>query len=1358
MLFEADLVQDDKSKSLKKIKSKAFSLAKNFDGATHVKLKGVNQFKVIGEVKIRRKKDSEGNPANDFIESSDFTPVANEEYVCVIGEKEFPIEPQLYAQTVLMKKAEGNKGNFYRCDDGVYVHKDELQIPAYKKVETHKGAELKGPAYDGKCLYVEQEVLKLKKDGQTIVLTEEMKNDPALVKRNETNKDAWEYFVNGKWEECTHEQGVDTRLLIRQVMIGDKIVDVSHIKQDASGKLSVDIDGFGPIETEKTVDLKTPFIDIKQVDEEPIELRTDVLRITPRYVKNSSLTNKRYSWRENNPGPDGLLSINNEDDYLYCNYADGRRVYYFKCGYKLSDSQLSNIRNLPNVTIFRTKSIDFSRAASGMIEYKFDAVKEVEKYDLNKLEDLSYDGDSSQIDYYPVGDGNIDNLEWKKVEGVDQINSYRMNGVTFSNIVWEGGEIKSCKIEYTNDAGETVSEETSNIKATIFRNLAIKCTQIDKLEDVSVNEDGKVSFKLGNYEFKDANVDENGKIGKCKLKLGGGEFQEVDLATEPRFEQLRVSINTILADQEIVPLIQSKLVEKKDGKYERVADVVQTQPMYTEEEWASLSPEEKERLGGQYGVVSAKEIGSVNEAIDIQKQFRDNPFKTQVIDDKEKNKVHQINDVTTTYEGASEFEFDTDLIPDLIGKDKIEIKKGEIVIDPKRETDRVTNIVAFGFGMFGYLFPIGLAVAAPALMVGLISAIACPIRRAIKKHKLENLDIDKITRKMQKKAKVQCHKNINKYEKNYRKQLKIYRNRLSQDEYTIKAKQLREEFEFNCRKELGKLQVLGQGAMNCPFDLSKKTKLTRENILGFAAAKQKQRIIRDGFDRKQLRKTKKEYRHKLGFGFKKALKEENERRHDEHLPGISAEDFRKQLRRERDNKKVLKGGIKEKISALKHTPDYMAATRAEKRKMLEDAKAAAKKSLLTKVEQVQFNEMHDKKGNSIVLNETRDADAFVQSVVDQGDGYSKHTYFKSGFEYENYDEAKSFHSAVERKIYKDDERTCARDKKIGLEAVQKLKSEKVAQVEADFSQLTQNIEHGVQTDNYEELLRLQVTTNKIAKLQNEQCEEVARLTERIPYKELNEAKVAEVGQRIYDVQTGIRVNQRKVDDKKQGSQEAYKKQVVQWAKADYIKAHKGEFEEYCKANPNIDPKVATTSFMSYMQRTVGAKAVADEMAVHRAVNNVEDSIMAEVFCEQPHRKANYEAWVAEQNKAGANLDVNSEKARCSYYVHCEKQDVRAMNNFKISSKDAFEQKAQERIDAGTLVTSSTKQEKVDNMNKNIETVLEERKKANEKEQRKQERQAKRDEREQRREERRERRDARRSDASVAPPSAPAMTR
>jgi len=115
-------------------------------------------------------------------------------------------------------------------------------------------------------------------------------------------------------------------------------------------------------------------------------------------------------------------------------------------------------------------------------------------------------------------------------------------------------------------------------------------------------------------------------------------------------------------------------------------------------------------------------------------------------------------------------------------------------------------------------------------------------------------------------------------------------------------------------------------------------------------------------------------------------------------------------------------------------------------------------------------------------------------------------------------------------------------------------------------------------------------------LQNEQCEEVARLTERIPYKELNEAKVAEVGQRIYDVQTGIRVNQRKVDDKKQGSQEAYKKQVVQWAKADYIKAHKGEFEEYCKANPNIDPKVATTSFMSYMQRTVGAKAVADEMA------------------------------------------------------------------------------------------------------------------------------------------------------------------
>lgn len=1332
MIFEADLVKGKKSKDPSKIKSKAFSVAKNFDGATHVKLKGVNQFKVIGDVKIKRKKDADGNPRDEFIKSSDFTPVANEEYVCVVGGNEFPIESQLYAQTVLMKKAEGNKGKFYRCDDGVYIHKYELQVPAYKKLETHAGAELRGPAYGGKYLYVDQEVLKLKSGGQKIVLTEELKSNPSVVRRNALYEDSWEYFVDGRWEECTHHQGVDTRVLVRQVMIGDKIVDVGHIKQDASGNLSVDIDGFGPIETGKTVDLESPFIDIAPAnydDKEGVLIETKYVPADDVNIRTGRATERSG----------GKVKIG--EDYIYAKMFDnntGKYIYTTSTSVRIgegSDAVTYALYGAPvyqrEGKIYRVKSIkakhhslssDTTKSGRySKYEFDFEDPQEVSLEYLNTDEELARKGPESpnkkKKEYYPVGDGRVNNLEWKKIEGKDQIESYEMNGVTFSNIAWEGGEIKSCTIQYTNEEGESVKEETDNIKKSLFKNLAIKCTQIDKLDNVEINEDATVSFKLGNYEFKDAVVGENGKIGKCKLKTGDGEFQEVDLANEPRFEQLKVSINAILVDQEIVPLIQSKLLEKKDGKYERVADVVQTQPLYTEEEWAKLSDEEKASLGGQYGVVSAKEVGSVSEVIDAQKQFRDNPFKTQVIDDKDKNRVHIINDVKTTYEGASEFEFDISLIPDFIGKDKIEIKDGKVVIDSKKENGRVDDAVVIGFALCSN--PLTLILGIPVLFAGAAMGVGFIARRAIKKHRLENMDIEEVTRKIQKRIKKQCHENINKYEKNYRNQLKIYRKRLSQNEYTEKAKQLREEFEFNCRKELGNLQGLGQGAINCPFDLSKKSKLTRDNILGYFAANQEQRILRDGVDRKRLRKIKWEYRHKLGFGFRKALKEENKKRYELDQEGITAKDFRKQLRNERDSKMVFAGGIKEELEFFKNSPKYKAATIKERREMLKDAKKAAQEKLLVKTEQVQFNEMYDKKGNSVVLSETKSADAFIQSVVDKGDGYSKRTKFNSGFVYEHYDEARSFHSAVERKIYKNDEQRCARDKGRGLEAIQKFENEKLAQVETNLSQLRGIVEQGVQTEDYEELLKLQVITNRKAKEQNEKCKNASRKAEEIPYKELNEAEVEEVSRKIYNAQTNIRASQIKVDERKQERQEAYKKQVVQWAKADYIKSHKGEFEEYCKehqkevkrnlkADPNLDiSKVMITGFMAHMQKTVGAKAVADEMAVHRAVNNVEDNIMAELFCEQPHKKANYEAWVAEQNRNGANLDVNSERARCGYYVYCEKQDVRAMNNFRTSSKEAFEQKAQERIDNETLVTSSEKQEKVDKMNKNIKSKLNE---------------------------------------------------
>lgn len=1427
MIFEASFEKGKSKKDPSKLKSKSFAEAVSMEAATHIKLKGSNKFEQIShELVIKRIADEEGKEtAPEQIDYTQIKPNSKERYVCVIKEgedlKEVEIDNTLYTHIVLMKKSPN--GTFYKCENGKYVHKDEIQVPAYKKLEI--GGKKTGLGNDGE-FFVQQEVLKLKSNGNEIVLTNAMREDSKLVKRV---GDKWFYLGNGAEEECEYLCNEDTRVYTKHVLIGGKIVETNHLSVDKDSKLVVDVAGFEPIEGKKEVELNSPFINVATVDYPDVRTTKVITRgaggkdfdisFEPKRVTDNGKGEKRvYRFSEKEATADGghgYRMFKDEQNYIVVQHWDGRVDVYFKDRSYITPEIQRNLTKLAGgdpekITAYQANFDEYQEVVDGRIIYSFKSSRKINLFSRGKAfidDDHSEEIEEveEEIDYYPAGDRKINDLKWAQVDGRDQVDGYEMNGVKFSDIVWEGGEIKSCKIQYKNEEGEIVEEATNDIKTSRFKNLAIKCEQIDKLEDVKVNEDATISFKLGNYEFKDAIVGEDGKIGKCKLKIGDGEFQEIDIATESRFEQLRLSINTILVDQEIVPLVQSKLYEKKNGKYQLVADVVQDRPLLTQAEFDALNPAEKAKycnmteeefnelskdkdalakvIYEQLGISQAKEIANLQEALEEQKKFRQKPFKTIVFDPKDPNKTHVLTDFENTYESASEFELDKDLIPDYIGKDKIDVKNGRIVIDSKNETDRVLNMTAFALGMCGYLFPFGLIVTVPLLPLAGVMAVVAPIRRAIKRYRLEHLDLDKVTKKMQKKAEKRCHKNVNKLEREYRRTLKSYKKLYSSAEYTAKAKEAREEFEFNCQKEIGKLQILGQGAIDCKFSLAGKTKLTRDNILGFIAAKNQQRNLVDGFKfkasmtkreywkkRLTLNKSLEKYNDEMRFAglpeldkkeYKELIKNQSRditttqsinkeyrrqksRKHiqeglDEYNAGlpegqaIDKKDYKKILRQRRDEARATYGSIKDKIKAFKRTPEYMTAHGKERRKMVEDKRKELKKASLATIEQVTFNERFDKKGNSVARETEKDVLSYVKYSTDrldtvEDDKKHKHRKCDKNFHTKKYspdiEETASIADATCPVLYSDKERRCAYDAVVGqrvLEGVETTRQVVAQRVETMHTQ--------IKSSNYEQLYQLEVVAKQQEAETKQANIDVLHQIRDAKYRELNEstaqAKEEEVRQTIIST---VKVK-KQLEQRKAEQAEVYRRQVEQWAKADYVKAHNAEFKQFCRNCRTTDGRLAVELFVNSKLQSTRRVDVRAELDVYRVQNNVEENIRAEVFCEQSSEKANFKEWVESERKRGVAIDFNSERTRCAYYAHCLRTRPRIrMDNFKHYSADECRQKAAQRMEAGTLVTSDKKQEQLETIttvtNEALRTMEEKRQQKYKKEQEEKKRQRK----------------------------------
>ncbi len=1354
MIFDAGIVGIKDSatgKTKPKVDTKAFNITKDISKATHIKLKDSGEMlELDSNLIIKMKKDANGNSTDKEVHYSRLGKNPSEEFVCVRGDAEFAISPDFYTQIAFMRKSDN--GKFLKCNDGVYVHKEELQIPAYKRVNQDKYSTfmLNNPVHDGD-FYVQQHVARLRSSGKEIVLTEAMRNDSSVFV--EENGRLF-YLGNGNKEECDIYSDEDSRLYVKHVMIGDKIVETSKLSFTEDGKISVNAKGFDIGNYEKTLALQNPFIDIENADYEDVkyEKTENILTFPPRYVKNSSIKNKRYSWRENSPGPNGLLSVNKEDNYLYCNYADGSVVYYFNCGYKLSPTQLANIRKIPNVKIFRTKSIDFSVTSSGNVEYKFNAVKEVDKKNLNKAEDLLYNGE--EVKYYPSGDKKINKIEWHELNGRHQISTYEMNGVKFSDIVWKDGEIATCKVEYKNEAGEIVEEEIEDLKNSIFKNLAIKCNELTTLENVKINKDATVSFKLGNYTFKDAVINEDGTIGKCDLKIGEGDFVEVDLATEPRFEQLRLSINTILVGQEIIPLIQSLLYEKKDGKYTLLADVVQTQPLLTEAEFGALSVEEKAKYCGmskeqyenltedeklqafQAGVASAKPIESIQQAIEEQEKFKNEPYKTIVIDNQDDKKSHIITDFNTSYERGADFEFDGSVLEDIVGKDKIEIKKGECVIDSKKDDELRDGLTSIAFGLCNN--PLSIIFGISMLFIVLAVAVAGPIKRNIKKAKIEKQDVKKYTQDMQRKALGKCNEKINELVAKCERELAFYKKKYSQQEYEKKSAELMSKLRFECNKEIGRLQILGKGSIKCPFDASKKTKLTTENTLGYLEYLRIKKQLQYGKEdditfvakMKEFNKTKFATREAKLFeqvrlmqelggaktqieayklqtkNIKKFLEEENRQRAERGEAGISLEDYRKQIDRKFNEGRNVWGGIEDKLEAFKNSVEYQREDRKNRKKLLESKRESLEKELISvKVEQVKIDRLVDEKGNPVVEKATQSLTSYVEYAIHKlSTGDTKIAKCDENFVDTLTDEQKEMYAPTTsltentaREVKRTEMRELAFDRREVANALES-NARKQQNIERAVGELSNDTKLSVRYKDYETSYKMMVALELKEEQFIKDCKTMEDIINSTPNPELSEQSIVEAIKKLEETKVSFAKQKRIALNAKKSFEKNYGEQVKNSALEEFATTHKTDYltyRRYVEGLSSREAKLDETSirigFYHDMCKKHAEKTDSYELELetYKVKHHVEDNIVAEVLCEE--NREEFEKFIAERNEKskGSQLDPNSEIARCYYLAHCKKVDPISVDKFKTISNRKCKEKAKQRLVEGTL----TKHEK-----------------------------------------------------------------
>lgn len=1310
MIFEGKIVKDNSKKNGAKIFSKAFDIVDDISKATHIKLKGINEFVEINKnLVVKRKRDVDGNPTNEEVHYSQIAKNGQEEFVCVKNGDEFAIEYDFYAQIVLMNKNEN--GNYLRCDDGVFVHRDEIQAPTFKKLKTSKDVKIEAPVHEREFC-IEAEILTMDKDGTQIDLAEV--EDKSRIRKDD---DKWLYRLdNGSWEKCTYHKGLETRKYFNHVLLdGKTIVSTDNLEVKNGNRYVIKSPDGSEIDVGKReVDLKNAFVEgcvtelnSKTIISSNMEEQRNALK-----QSNSKLT---FNWA-GAQNSDGLIrvEVNPDRTRVVFTYSDGHREIYAKSSVR--------VKNLGTDIIYKVDKIDIIDLGDRGIKIEWAELKnEIAKDVIFK---------NGRLSSYTVNDVKITNIKWREVEGYGTISAYTIDGVTLSDVEWDDdNQIKSCKIHLVDENGDAVVENIRDFKNSQYKNLGITYTLTEKIEDVKI--DGStISFKMGEYKFVDAEFTDDGNIGKCKL-IHKGKEQEIDLSNDNRFKQLKLAVKVSLDGNRVIPLVRSQLLQKNNGQYQLGADILQTQEM-------------------KNGIASATQLESVDQAVKEQDKFKKSPFKTLIIDSTDPNKTHTLSDFNTLYEGASEFELSNDMLPDFIGKNKYEVKKGELELD-RKEINRVRdNLIVGGMGLCNIsllLLPISMCVMA----VGAIYAIGAPVYISTKENKLKKFGAGKLKNQIQDNIAQNCQERINTLVAEYRRELKAYKKIYSQKEFEEKARQLRHDFRFACRKEIGKLQLLGGGAINSEFDARKKNKLNKNNYPAYQEymrlrnelERGKQRDSRfnrvwkrevDGLGLEGDDKIDKKIEILTQYGGRKEqikayklkkkhinlfLEQENAARADRGEMGISLKDYKKQLNNEFNQGRLVWGSISDKVEAFKYTPEYLKADSKTKKQLLASRKQALKKETSSiVVKQVKFEPRLDKNGNPIVGQYTQSALAYmeyVDSMFTMGDTKPKKKFTPDFYETltnedkEVYTPTKTLSEATVRKVSTTQNRRILFDKSKAVNAVMLIEKEQ-ERLQGEIAKLGNKVAQ-MDKAGYEDLFVIESKTDaelKAIKAEHRRLEDAVK---RVPHAELNvdgikNAERALVGMSVASAKIGKRINQSKMD-----MQDEYRRQVKSWAIDEFTSKHNKAYVDFISQNYTAiarngkryltaNSDVINNAFVAHMKQTTDKLSVSRELETYEVKHNIEDNVASEVFCNVHNEE--FIKFIEERNanSTTGQLDPNSEIARCYYFAYCKKENPLRIDNFKRYFDKRVKETARTRIEDGTL--TKHKDKKVVKISKNAQ--------------------------------------------------------
>ena len=643
---------------------------------------------------------------------------------------------------------------------------------------------------------------------------------------------------------------------------------------------------------------------------------------------------------------------------------------------------------------------------------------------------------------------------------------------------------------------------------------------------------------------------------------------------------------------------------------------------------------------------------------------------------------------------------------------------------------------AFLPGPVGVLFSLGF------FAVGAAVGIVAPIIRGIKQRRIENLTPEKVIQKIQKEVKKECQTNLNKLESKYAKKLRYYKRHYSSAEYDAKVDELNKEFSGEYDRIVAKLQTLGAGKLKCPFDMSKKTKLTTENLLGYLAGLEQQRELQygkesiPGLERsiqrmlkgKRVRKQEYlesklidkygsvgqkmvEHAHKIA-NIKDALIVENKKRTQNGLPELSMQEYRKQVKREHYANMNVWSGVSSKIEALKHSDEYKTASHKERREMVSKLRETLEKEIASvKVDDVAVAELRNKHNN-------KEAELCVNEALAHKDRVTKRLFIKGDTRAaeKTKDKKRQLKFGRKEKLSEDDKfvQESARERmatfvdalasRVDTKAMRQMKHDKklaetklkkvqkiVAGLGDEIDSRVDHLKEAARSKSYKQALAVKTKLES----ENEQVKEICNKNEgtanKTKYVELIQSQKDAVVSSLNAVRVENARQVKVVGSVERIARAEHKRQAKQLAIDEMVALNPNAYKVYCnnmqlQANGKATETGLKASFVRELierndkrAKTQDEKTVSNLFDALQVKHNIEENIAAEVYCADNPEE--YEKF-AVQHK----LDPNSEMARCSYYSRCKLERPRDMEIYKASStyKEKAHKVAEKRVKDNTL--------------------------------------------------------------------------